>query len=201
MTKNNPFQLFNTLFFRGLLLTAMFILASCGRVSNKDTQLTGSNVNGKPFKEITIDVRHALKKRMPHISKICFEHKGRGYRFMGIHSKRAIENFHGYARVIVITRPDSSGVYEAKVFARGPDGIEVPKTGNGGKSTFFPDSWDEKKILDEGEFAVKHNKGFENGHDAADGYYGYSSDGKVRIAFYYNEKEGVIPSFFPSINK
>jgi hypothetical protein len=184
-----------------ILVLIIFVSSCAANTANKDAHSTTANGDEKPFKEITADIRPFLKKRITHITKIHFEHKGHNYKFMGVHSKRAIENFHGSARIVVVTLPDASGVYEAKVYAKGPDGIEVAKSGNGGKSTFFPDSWDETRILDEAEYAIKHNKGFENGVDAKDGYYGFSRDGKVRIAFYYNESGGGINSFFPVIGK
>lgn len=95
--------------------------------------------------------------------------------------------------------PKSEGVYEAKVFAKGPDGKEYTKSGNGGRSTFYPDSWDKMRIFDEAEFAVKNNKGFADGIDAKDGYFGFSKNGKIRIQFYYDELTGKINSFFPSL--
>jgi len=200
MRNNNP----TLSFIRFLLkiLVVIFFISSCtSNAANKEVHPTSTIIESKPFKEITADIRPILKKRIVHITKIHFEHKDHSYKFMGVHSKRAIENFRGYARIVVVTPPDASGVYEAKVYAKGPDGVEVTKSGNGGKSTFFPDSWDEARILDEAEYAIKHNKGFENGVDARDGYYGYSRDGKVRIAFYYNESTGGINSFFPVIGK
>jgi hypothetical protein len=185
------------LLFKGLLLVAMFTLANCNSAQvNKETP---TNPKNSAFIEIPADIKPALKKRINHICKIKFEHKGHGYKFTGVHSRIAIDNAHGKARIEIVTPPNATGVYEAKVFATGPDGIEIPKTGNGGKSTFFPDGWDELKILEETEYAIKNNKGYENGIDDADGYYGYSKDGNIRIGFYY--RDGAIISFFPSLRK
>ena len=182
---------------KGLLLMTMLTLVYChSKQLNKDTVVqpkTGA------FLEITTDITPSLHKRIAHICKIKFEHKGHGYKFTGVHSKIAIDNAYGKARIEIVTPPNAAGVYEAKVFARGPDNIEIAKSGNGGKSTFFPDQWDESKILEETAYAIKNNKGFENGVDAADGYYGYSKDGNIRIGFYY--RDGVIISFFPSLKK
>jgi hypothetical protein len=194
---NNPASVLSRLLYKGLLAITVITLVNCNQ-RYQETHNT-SNSEFKAFKEISTDVNRSLHKRITHITKIKFDHKGHGYRFTGVHSKIAIDNAHGKARVEIVTPPNTAGVYEAKVFATAPDGIEITKTGNGGKSTFFPDNWDESKILEETEFAIKNNKGFENGIDDADGYYGYSKDGKVRIGFYY--RNGAIISFFPTLRK
>ena len=186
-----------SLFFKGLVIVSMFGLVNCS--SKQVNKETSNNPKTKAFEEISTDIKSALHKRITHICKIKFEHKEYGYKFTGVHSKIAIDNAHGKARIEIVTPPNAAGVYEAKVFAKGPDNIEILKSGNGGKSTFFPDNWDELKILEETEYAIRYNKGFENGIDAADGYYGYSKDGNVRIGFYY--RNGVIISFFPSLKK
>jgi TANFOR domain-containing protein len=153
----------------------------------------------KPFKDITIDVNLALRNRIDHIRKIKFEIKGNGkYRFTGCHSKSAIDDLGSNARIEITIPKNSEGVYEAKVFAKGPDGIEIAKSGNGGKSTFFPDTWDEAKILEEVEYAVRNNRGLVA--NTSNQYFGYSKNGKIRIEFYYDELTGKINSFFPSLN-
>ena len=156
---------------------------------------------GKAFKEITTDVALALKNRIDHICKIKFETKGTGYKFTGCHSKVALDALGNNARIEITIPKNAEGVYEAKVFAKGTDGIVIPKTGNGGKSTFFPDSWDEARILDEVEYAVRNNKGLvpQSAGGASNQYYGFSKDGKIKIEFYYNESTGAINSFFPSL--
>lgn len=151
------------------------------------------------FKVITTDINVALNNRIAHIRSIKFEPKGSGYRFSGCHSKSAIDELGANARLEITIPKNAEGVYEGKVFAKGPDGKEIMKSGNGGKSTFFPDHWDEARILDEVEFAVKNNKGqVPNG--ASNQYFGFSKDGKIKIEFYYNETTGAINSFFPSLN-
>jgi hypothetical protein len=156
---------------------------------------------GSVFKAITTDVATALNNRINHIRKIVFEAKSNGtYKFSGCHSKSAIDELGANARIEVTIPANAEGVYEAKVFAKGPDGIEIPKSGNQGKSTFFPDSWSEAKILEEAEHAVKNNKGFANGVDATEGYYGFSKDGKIKIQFYYRDSDGFIGSFFPKLD-
>jgi hypothetical protein len=153
---------------------------------------------GSVFKVITTDVATALNNRISHIRRILFETKSNGtYKFSGCHSKSAIDELGANARIEVTIPANAEGVYEAKVFAKGPDGIEIPKSGNQGKSTFFPDSWNEAKILDETEFAVRNNKGLIDPADATKGYWGYAKDGKTKIGFYYRDADGYIGSFFP----
>lgn len=154
------------------------------------------------FKVITTDIRTALNNRITHIRKIIFELKANGtYKFSGCHSKSALDELGNNARIEITIPANVEGVYEAKVFAKGPDGIEIPKSGNQGKSTFFPDSWDEAKILDEAEYAVKNNVGQvpASAGGAPNQYYGFSKDGKIKIEFYYDDATGNINSFFPSL--
>lgn len=151
------------------------------------------------FKVINTDIAAALKRRINHIRKITFESRGTSYKFSGCHSMSAIDELKGKARIEITIPKNSEGVYEAKVFAKDPTGIERMKSGNDGKSTFFPDDWGEAKILEEVEFAVRNNKGFANGVDAIDGYFGFSKNGKIKIEFYYTEGTGEIKSFFPSL--
>jgi Bacterial EndoU nuclease len=159
------------------------------------------NGTGSIFKVITTDITTALYNRIGHIRKIVFEVKSNGtYKFSGCHSKSAIDELGTNARIEVTIPANAEGVYEAKVFAKGPDGIEIPKSGNQGKSTFFPDSWSEAKILDEVKHAVKNNKGFANGVDATEGYYGFSKNGKIKIQFYYRDSDGFIGSYFPKLD-
>jgi hypothetical protein len=68
------------------------------------------------------------------------------------------------------------------------------------KSTFFPDDWDEARILEEAEHAVRNNKGFLNGRNVDDGYFGFSKGGKTKIGFYYRDADGYIGSYFPVLS-
>jgi Bacterial EndoU nuclease len=169
------------------------IIADASGYSGKTVKLVGN-----AFKGITTDIGLALRNRITHIRKIIFEAKSNGtYKFSGCHSKSAIDELGVNARVEVTTPANAEGVYEAKVFAKDPTGIERMKSGNEGKSTFFPDSWNEAKILDETEFAVRNNRGLIDPTDATKGYWGYGKDGKTKIGFYYRDADGYIGSFFP----
>jgi hypothetical protein len=61
------------------------------------------------------------------------------------------------------------------------NGSEAVKTNNRGKSTFFPDDWDEIRILNEVEFAIQNNHGCDLTSRNPNEYFGYSKDGKVEI--------------------
>ncbi len=152
---------------------------------------------GSPFKIITTDVRAAITARINHITKIIFEPKSVGYRFSGCHSNSALVELGTNARIEITIPANSAGVYEARVFAKGPDGVEILKSGNGGKSTFFPENWTEQRILNETDFAIRNNKGLIDATDASKGYFGFSKDGNVKIGFYYRATDGFIGSFFP----
>jgi len=68
----------------------------------------------------------------------------------------------------------------------------------GGFSTFFPENWDNAKILDEVEHAIKNNHSVVPGNNPNE-YFGFSSNGKVEIHFYLNQ-DGTIGSYFPKLN-
>jgi hypothetical protein len=52
-------------------------------------------------------------------------------------------------RNTVTTDPGGSGVFQANVSVRGPDGNFLPKSNNGGRSTFFPENWSAQRVLNE----------------------------------------------------
>lgn len=145
------------------------------------------------FKTITTDVKAALINRIEHITSIKIVNG----KFTGCHSKIAIDKLGSRARIEVVTPPNSLGVYEARVFAKSDDGIEIMKSGYDGISTFYPDGWDEARILNEAEYAIRNNKGLLVPTDPKKGYWGYARDGKIKIGFYYNDTDGYIASFFP----
>lgn len=131
--------------------------------------------------------------------EIIAKGKGKGKKFKGCHSKLALDSFCnevGKKRSYELDSKASliNGVYSAKPKIR--DSTAVPakdfiKANNGGKSTFFPDSWSKLKIKQEVEYAVLHNHGKVGGTE----YKGYSKDGAVEIHFYYSSNK--IGSYFP----
>lgn len=182
------------------LVTAVSGLEDLSPKLNKEAYKTTDKKNVKynktaPFLALDIDVERAIRKKINHICKIEIRRRGDGYRFSGCHSKLAIDELGDKARIKITIPPNSAGVYEAKVFAIAPDGREIIKSGNRGRSTFFPDSWDKNRIIEEVIYAVEHNVG----QVSSSQYYGYSKDGRVKIDFYYTASTGAINSYFPSL--
>ena len=150
-----------------------------------------------------LDIRDKILSRKNHvleIEKITTARNGKKG-FTGCHSKTALDDY-------VTKNPEatiefrnknldaSSGVYEAEPIIKMPNGDEYIKLNNKGKSTFFPDSWSQNKVLDEVEHAIKNNHGKLPEKPNGNEYYGFSSNGKVEIHFYLN-KDGSIGSYFP----
>jgi hypothetical protein len=81
---------------------------------------------------------------------------------------------------------NDAGVYEAKVEVNG-----IPKTGNGGYSTFFPDRMSPQEVVDTINEAYS-NKVLSNGNE----YIGKSSNG-LKIGMYIRKSDGKIISAFP----
>jgi len=151
-----------------------------------------------------LDIRTKLLNREPHVLRIdhITTNSSGTSGFTGCHSKIALDGY-------VVTQPGATvqyrskvlatnGVYEANPVIVMPDGTEYVKLNNGGKSSFFPDSWDRARILDEVEYAVANNHGRYVGGSANE-YYGLSRDGTVEIHFYLNINNGNINSFFPKL--
>jgi len=149
------------------------------------------------------DVRNKVKERISHIMKI--EWKTDKYwkkYFNWVHSRKAIYDYEAknwkWSARIVQDDPNAdtwNKPYNAKVFAKDSNWNEIQKRWF---STFFPDSWGEKRILEEVEYAVKHNSGKYNAPDAwPDEYFGFSKNW-TRIHFYL-KPDGKITSYFPKI--
>lgn len=85
------------------------------------------------------------------------------------------------------SKPNKFGVYEAKVEVNG-----IPKTANGGKSTFFPDDWDSQKVVDVINEAFSNKQFVKN---TVNTYEGIAENG-MKISFFIN-KNGKIISAFP----
>ena len=130
---------------------------------------------------------------------------GRG--FKGCHSKIALDDYvqnnptARYEFRNKVMDNSGNGVYESNPVIILDDGTELVKTNNRGKSTFFPDDWDEARILEEVEYAITNNHGRVLTPNAVrNEYFGYSRDGKVKIHFYLNNNNNSINSYFPVIN-
>jgi hypothetical protein len=148
------------------------------------------------------DIRSKVEAKIDHIMKVEFETKRDGTkRFTGVHSNQALTSHpYGARKELIDKNADTwNEPYRAKVFAKDENGIEYQKTGGGGVSTFFPDSWDRARILDEVEHAVENNRGLLDPLHPRKGYFGFSKDGNIKINFYYNQSTGAINSYFPLI--
>lgn len=82
--------------------------------------------------------------------------------------------------------PNEFGVYTAKVEVNG-----IPKTANGGMSSFFPKDWDAQEIVD-GINKAYNNRVLKSGNE----FYGYTSEG-MKIKMYIDLKTNQIISAFP----
>lgn len=76
-----------------------------------------------------------------------------------------------------------------------PDGRVLKKELDSGFSNFFPDSWDQERIVREVEYAVNNNMGYIPGTMFL---HGISSDG-IEIQIGYDSKTGDILTYFPII--
>jgi hypothetical protein len=178
-----------------------------GRISHTTT------ANGKKNKEnsgsgaaiLSInDIQKKVYSRKEHIFSIDLkEHEGI-IRFTGVHHIIALRNIRlhgkpaiGYNAEIQAKHTNGSGLYEAKVVVHTPEGKLIYKSGNRGYSTFFPDDWNEDKVLQEVIYAISHNVGPIDSRDPLKGYYGFTNEGHFKIGFYYDESTGKIASFFP----
>ncbi|AQR91907.1 EndoU domain-containing protein [Clostridium saccharobutylicum] len=82
--------------------------------------------------------------------------------------------------------PNKFGVYTAKVEVNG-----VPKTANGGISSFYPKTWNAQDMVDEINQAY-NNRAFKSGNE----FYGYASTG-LKIKMYIDSNTNKIISAFP----
>ncbi|GET46201.1 hypothetical protein RCZ01_15030 [Capnocytophaga felis] len=129
-----------------------------------------------------------------------------GKGFKGCHSKIALDDYTKnnptarYELKNKVMDSSGNGVYEAEPIIKLENGTELRKTNNRGKSTFFPDDWDEARILEEVEHAINNNHGkFNLNKPNSNEYFGLSRDGKIEIHFFYNQ-DGTIGSYYPIKN-
>ena len=85
--------------------------------------------------------------------------------------------------------PDELGIYTGRVEISG-----IAKTANGGKSTFFPESWTAQDIVD-GINEAYNNRIFKSGNE----FYGYTSKG-LKIRMYIDVNSDKIISAFPDFS-
>ncbi len=166
-----------------------------------------SSVAQKQFtaqhKDRGVKITHAakyVKAKINHVLRMDINSKKTG--FKGCHSKIALDHYvatHPHTSYALKNkRIDSSnnGVYIAKPIITLEDGRKIGKLNNRGVSSFFPDDWNETKILNEVTHAVTNNLGKIPSRPNGNEYYGFSKDGAVEIHFYL-KSNGAIATYFP----
>ncbi len=151
--------------------------------------------------EVT-DITNKVLAKKPHVLRMDINTNNTG--FQGCHSKIALDDYVANNPTATfefrnkVLGGSNNGVYEANPVIKLQNGTELVKTNNAGKSTFFPDTWNETKVLDEVEYAIANSHGKIPTKPNGNEYFGLSRDGKVEIHFYYNTN-GTISSYFPVI--
>lgn len=155
--------------------------------------------------------------RKSHVLEIEGLDKVRNYQgnrlegFTGCHSIEALNDFVAANGGTYQIKNKPLDLIDDQVFIGQPvilkDGKEYVKTNGrivefepgkfGGTSTFFPENWDNARILEEVEYAIKNNHGVAPGDNPSE-YFGFSKNGKVEIHFYLSV-DGTIDSYFPKL--
>ncbi|MBB6460304.1 EndoU domain-containing protein [Flammeovirga kamogawensis] len=163
------------------------------------------------------DVANKVLARKPHVLEIEGLDKVRNYQrnrlegFTDCHSKQALDDFVGTNGGTYQIKNKPSSLADDQVFSGQPvilkDGKEYVKTNGriveyetgkfGGTSTFFPENWNNARVLEEVEYAIKNNHGVAPSNNPTE-YFGFSKNGKVEIHFYLNS-DGSIGSYFPKL--
>lgn len=108
----------------------------------------------------------------------------------GVHHVEAIVN--GKSRIISGTRIEGpNGTCKEKVEVQDANGNWIAKTANMGYSTFFPDNWSKRKVMEEVTHAF-NNRIKVTG--TSNEWKGFSRDG-VEIRMYLNNNNGIISAF------
>lgn len=170
-----------------LLLSSLliFTLYACSNTQSNSNTVTNENTQSTitSIEQLT-NTDNFRNGALEHILEGEVNKRGKavGYHYEGL------ENTPG--EVIEGTRstPNEDGVYTAKVEVDG-----IAKTSNGGKSSFFPESWSAQDVVDNINEAYD-NKIFIEGTDNT--YRGECDEG-VEIEMYIDNNSGKIISAFP----
>ena len=143
------------------------------------------------------DIKAKIKARIDHIMKIEMKTNSDWEKYFNwVHSNKAILNHPYWARIeiddINKSRKKANKPYNAKVFAKDKNWNEIMKKWY---SSFFPDSWDRKIIMEEVEYAVRNNEWHIKWTRNT---YKWISKSWIEIHFYL-EKDWRISSYFPNI--
>ncbi len=163
-----------------------------------------------------LDIRTKILAKKSHVLEVEGLNKTRNYNgttmegFTGCHSDQALSDYVAANGGTYRINGKPTNLQADEVFEGQPiialNGKEYVKTNGqpiveystgkyGGTSTFFPENWNNSKILDEVEYAIANNHGVAPGNNPSE-YFGFSRDGKVEIHFYLNN-DGTIGSYFP----
>lgn len=160
--------------------------------------LVNTTIKNANWVEVT-DVATKVANKTPHVLRIDMTPNNTG--FKGCHSKIALDEYiannptANYELRNKIMDASDNGVYEARPVLKLANGSELEKINNSGKSSFFPDNWNEVKILEEVQYAIENNHGVFPGGSPNE-YFGFSRDGSVEIHFYLG-RTGFVNSYFP----
>jgi RHS repeat-associated protein len=134
-----------------------------------------------------------LSRSSPHAPSLNLGHTidgvVRGGKGEGFHH---ISGKNGRMKADADVEQHGHGVYSANVEIKDENGKWVDKFGNRGRSTFFPDSWSEERIVREVQSAYA-NRHYENGAD----WHGVSVSG-FNIEGKFRKANGVITTAYPS---
>ncbi|WP_163445037.1 EndoU domain-containing protein [Flavobacterium columnare] len=146
-----------------------------------------------------LDIRNKILAKKAHVLEVEGLDKVRNYNgttmegFTGCHSDQAFRDYVATNGGTYRINGKPTNLQADEVFEGQPiitiNGKEYVKTNGqpiveysngkyGGTSTFFPENWNNSKILDEVEYAIANNHGVAPGNNPSE-YFGFSRDGKV----------------------
>lgn len=165
-----------------VLVLAVFSLTGCGmdQIYMGQDQEEEYEVNSATALEDLIETDYFRDGALAHILEGELNNKGQavGFHYANLPTRQG--------EIIEDTKStkDKHGVYEAEVAVS-----EVEKTSNGGRSTFFPDSWDSQDVVDAINEAYD-DRTFISGNT----YEGLTAEGIV-VRMYLDESEKIISAF------
>ena len=161
------------------LLIMVFSLAGCG-LYHIDTKQEEPEVISATAIDDLVETEHFRSGALAHILEGELNKKGQavGFHYANLPTRQ------GEIVEDTKTIEDEHGVYEAEVIVS-----EVEKTANGGKSTFFPDSWDSQDVVDAINEAYD-DRSFISGNT----YEGLTEEG-ITVRMYLDESEKIISAF------
>ncbi|WP_344931064.1 EndoU domain-containing protein, partial [Aquimarina addita] len=170
------------------------------------------------------DITNKVIAREPHVLKVETKADGSFYPksktidsrtfnmegFKGCHSENALKEYiqaNGGTYTVKNKSIGQGGVYEGQpvISINNKEYVKINgrfveyETGKlGGTASFFPEGWSNTKIKQEVEHAIKNNHGKVNVNNPNDQlHFGYSTDGKVEIQFYFDSVRDYVGSYFP----